>query len=290
MSLAFDIPLLGKPARVEMSLLPWSELAALSIRPEAMAASRLPNYFMANLKSSIEAVDGKPLAREARQALETDPRAQAAFFARRFDIYQQIRGAGRMYARCPHCESGEVEMSLLALFNTVGVMPPEMISTDLFYFRSPASGPSHATPERPRQFAYASRLRCELPTKLLGLPRTGIEAGTLGRFPYERYLELMARWETDGVNVPAAQGWRTSRHEAFCTTLWLIAALHEGTPAGEVTLEAFEQLPGVDVYFLDAVFHLAFEVDVPAHAQERACPSCTKSFIPVAPMRPSDIV
>jgi len=289
-NLAFDIPLLGKPARVEMSLRPWSEVASVSIKPETMAASRLTNYFMANLKASIEAVDGQPLAREVRQALETDPQAQAAFFAQRFDIYQQIRAAGRMYARCPHCDSGEVEMSLLALFNTLGVMPPEMISTDALYLRSPVSGPSQPTPDRPKQFAYASRIRFELPTKLLGLSRMGIEAGVLGPVRYERYREVMARWETDGVNVPAEHGWRTSRHEAFCTTMWLIAALQETTPSGEVTLEAFEQLPGVDVYFLDAVCHLAFEVNVPEHAQERACPSCTKSFMPVAAMRAADLV
>ena len=288
-NLSFEIPLLGTPARVEMSLLPWCKVAAISIKPETMAASRLPSYFMGNLKASIEAVDGMPLAYAARQALETDSRAQAAFFAQRFDIYQQIRAAGRMFARCPHCESGEVEMSLLALFNTLGVMPPEMFSTDLMFLRSPASGPSQPTPERPAQFAYASRIRCELPTRLLGLPRTGFEAGVFGRFRYERYRELMARWETDGVNVPAAQGWRTNRHDAFCTTMWLIAALHETTPPDDVTLEAFEQLPGVDVYFVDAIFHLAFEVDVPAHAQERACPSCAKAFVPVAAFKPTDI-
>ena len=289
MNLAFEIPLLGKPARVEMSLLPWSAVAGLAIKPETMAASRLTNYFMGNLKSSIEAVDGKPLARAARQALESDPHAQAAFFAKRFDIYQQIRAAGRMFARCPHCASGEVEMSLLALFNTLGVMPPEMFSPDLIFFRTPASGPSQPAKQRPQQLTYASRIRCELPTKLLGLPRTGFEAAVLGRFPYDRYRELVARWETDGVNVPAEQGWRTTRHEGFCTTLWLIAALHETTPAGEVTLDSFEQLPAVDVYFLDAIFHLAFEVDVPAHAQPRACPSCAKSFVPVAAFAAADI-
>jgi hypothetical protein len=287
--LAFEIPLLGERARVQMSLLPWSEVAAVSIRPETMAASRLPSYFASNLKGSIEAVDGKPLARAARQALEADPHAQAAFFARRFAIYEEIRAAGRVFARCPHCKSGEVEMSLLALGDAVGVMPPEMFSSDHIYFRAPASGPSRPTPTRSEQFSYAERIRCELPTKLLGLSRTGFDAGVLGRFRYERYRELMARWETDGVNVPAEQGWRTSRHEGFCTTMWLIAALRETMPSGEVTLETFEQLPGVDVYFLDASFHLAFEVELPAHARERACPTCARAFMPVAAFDAADV-
>mgnify|MGYP001792213125 CR=1 FL=1 len=45
-----------------------------------------------------------------------------------------------------------------------------------------------------------------------------------------------------------------------------------------------KQLPAVDVYFLDALYHLAFNTGVPEHALARTCPACAHKFIPVAEM------
>src|SRR5262249_9709106 len=145
-------------------------------------------YRASNLQRSVETIDGIGRTTKRRAALDADPAAVAAIFVKRREIYLQIRGAGRMYAQCPHCRQGEVEMSLLALFDTLGVLRPETISAALAFLLPPVSGngPLGYITKRP-SFDYASRIRFELPTKRLGLPRVGLEGGVLERANNDRW-------------------------------------------------------------------------------------------------------
>ena len=281
--LDLDIQLNGKPAHVVLALLPWSRVVQISIVPDRTSHAFLPGAFEDNVFWSVATIDGIRRTTARSKTLAADPAAVAAIFAKRYDIYMQLRAAGRMYAQCPHCKDGEIEMSLLSLFDLLGAMPPEMISADFAYFLSPVSNES--TPfdvARPSSFTYASQIRFVLPSELLGLPRSGFTGGVVGRASHWRAEPAWQRWETDGINVPLGHAWRQHDHAAFQTTIWLIAALRSIDPPGEITLEAFEQLPAVDVYFLDAIYRLAFDTSVPAHAQPRTCPRCAGTFIPVA--------
>ena len=185
-SLEFDIQLIGKPAHVVLALLPWSRVGQISINPERTKPGSLPGAFEDNVFWSVATIDGVRRTTARSATLAADPIAVAAILAKRYDIYMQLRAAGRLYAQCPHCKDGEVEMSLLSLFDLLGALPPEMISADFAYFLSPVSNESTPDIDRPRTFAYASRIRFELPTKLLDLPRASFEGGVLGRASHWR--------------------------------------------------------------------------------------------------------
>ncbi len=281
---SFEVQFQGKPAQVVLANLPWKDVVGIAIDPQKTAPERLPLYFASNVLWSIEMIAGMSATRKRRAALDAEPAAVAAVLAKRCEILMQLRGAGRMYAQCPHCNLGEVEMSLLGLFDTLGVMPPAMISDDFGFFLPPVAHVWDGPPVRPKHFTYSSRIRFALPTALVGLPRAGFEGGVLGRATGARTAPAYARWENDGINAPLDQTWRSRDRATFQATIALIAAIRELVPPGEPTIEAFEELPAIDVYFLDAIYHLAFNTSVPEHALPRTCPACAKAFIPVAEM------
>ena len=92
--------------------------------PERTPQAFLPAAFEDNLFWSVATIDGARRTTARSKALAADPAAVAAIFAKRYAVYMQLRAAGRMYAQCPHCKAAEVEMSLLSLFDVLGVMPP----------------------------------------------------------------------------------------------------------------------------------------------------------------------
>jgi hypothetical protein len=53
----------------------------------------------------------------------------------------------------------------------------------------------------------------------------------------------------------------------------------EISPAASATLR---ELPAIDLYFLDALYRLAFGTTVPEHAVPRARPQCAATFVPTA--------
>lgn len=280
--LDFAIDIQGKPVEVVLANLPWKDVVDLAIEPTTTSPDRLPRYRKSNVFRSLSRLDGMFATRAAVDQLE--PTAIETILAKRYEIYTQLRGAGRMYARCSHCNAAEVEMSLLGLFNTLGVLPPPMFSDDRALFVPPTAHVWDGLPARPAHFTYASRIRFALPTQLVGLPRSGFEGGVLGRTSAERERPLYARWENDGVNAPLEEAWRSRDRATFQATITLLAAVRELAPPGEPTIEAFEELAAIDVYFLDAIYHLAFNTNVPEHALPRSCPACAQAFIPVAPL------
>ncbi len=282
--LTFEILFRGKPVQVVLANLPWKRVAGIVVTPEELSAESLAHYRESNLFWSAETIDGMTATRARREALAADPAAGDAILTKRHEILNQLRGAGRMYAQCPHCRAGEVEMSLLSLFDTLGVLPPDMISADHRYFLPPVASEWDDPPVRPDHFAYASRIRFDLPTHRLGLPRASFEAGILDRASVWRSQPARERWQTDGINGPRDQLWRDWDRVAFRATIWLIAAIRELVPLCEPTIEAFEELPAVDFYFLDALYRLTFDTSVSEHAVPRACPACARTFIPVAPL------
>ncbi len=282
--LSFEIQLDGRTAHVVLANLPWRRVAAIALDPAATRPARLRQYREGNVFWSVETIDGVGRTSKREAALEQDPAAVTAILAKRYELFMQLRGAGRMYAQCPHCHAGEVEMSLLGLFDTLGVMPPAMISDDFGFFVPPVAHVWDGPPARPKHFAYASQIRFALPTALVGLPRAGFTGGVLGRVTGARTAPAYARWENDGINAPLDQTWRSRDRATFEATIALIAAIRELVPAGEPTIDAFEELPAIDVYFLDAIYHLAFNTSVPEHALPRPCPACANAFIPVVDM------
>ncbi len=149
--LAFQITFHDKPAEVVLANLPWKDVVGMAIDPTTTVPDRLAQYRDSNVFWSTATVDGMRATRKRRVALDVEPAVVAAILAKRSEIFIRLRGAGRTYAQCPHCRAGEVEMSLLGLFDTLGVMPPAMISDDFGFFvppsmRCPARAPRVRTP------------------------------------------------------------------------------------------------------------------------------------------------
>jgi hypothetical protein len=287
-SFTLQIPLLGVAAEVELYLCKWGDAAAGAQDPGRVSGAMFADRLLSTLFNTVAKVDGKRVFGARRDALAGDPAAVAAILHRRHEIYERVRGSGRLFAQCPHCHDGEVELALLGLFDTLGTLPPPMFTDDFAYFLPPILGYPIPIPERPAGVAYASRLRFVLPTKVLDLPRQGFESGLLQDASFDREHAGWQRWETDGVNVPVGRAWWSRHSHSFRATIRLIAALRWVSPRIEVTPEALEELPAVDLYFLDALYWYTHCVDVPAHAPPRTCPKCGRAFLPVSPPEPCD--
>jgi hypothetical protein len=278
-----DVPFAGRVVPVVLRLAKWGEIAGVSQEPLGAPASRLEMQYEVGVLRSIAAVDGKALFGERAKAFMADVQAVTPVLKRRYEIYEQVRSAGQLFARCPRCREGEVELTLLGLFNTVGKLPPYAISADFLYFRPPILGYDVGAPRRPAGVEYAAGLRFELPTKALGFEREGPGAGVL--VPADPVIEehMFQRWATDGVNAPVGRAWWRRGNAAFRATVKLATAIPDFVPATEWTPETFEQLAAVDVYFLDALYWYTHVVDVPDHAPPRTCSHCGARFLPVTP-------
>ena len=276
-----EVPFEGKIVPVTLRLAEWCQIAPVA--QEALGArSALDQMLRTGVYSSIAAIDGKPLFGPRLDPFLADRHALAAVIERRYEIYERVRSAGRLLARCPRCEGGEVEVTLLGIFNTVGKLPPYIFSPDHLYFMPPIMGLDWERARRPARVEYARQLRFELPTKVLGLRSEAPGEGVVRAIEPTREADAWRRWETDGVNVAIGRSWWSRRTAAFRATVRLAVAT-QWSQGIESTPELFERLAAVDVYFLDALYWYTHHVDVPDHAPPRTCPICATRFLPVSP-------
>ena len=278
-----ETPFDGRTAKVVLRLAPWGEIGGIALSPLGAPAPRLEMQFDTGVRASIAAVDGKPLFGTRTAALLASPQTLAPILERRFDLYERVRAAGRFFAQCPRC-GDDMELALLALFNTLGQRPPDPISADFRYFLPPVVGSNWPAPARP-DAVYAARIRFELPTSCLRRDREGPASGTLVAVDHQAVADAMRRVATDGVNAPIGRAWWTDDSHAFRATLRLAAALRDLSPAATATPELLVRMAAVDVYFLDALYWYTHLAGVPDHAPPRTCARCGAQFLPVAPLR-----
>ena len=277
-----DVPFGEGTAPVKLRLATWHEIGSIAEEPLGARASMLDLCAREAVLTHVVTINGKQVFGERKQALLNESGAMQAIRHWRDAIYDELRGTGRLYAGCPHCRKGEVELALLGLFNTVGQLPPYMVSPDHLYFLPPFLGLDWPRPARPEGPAYAAHLRVELPTAIAGIERSGPQGGFLRVLEPAVEAKNWKRWGTDGVNVPIGRGWWTQRNAAFRATVRLASTLKDCLPPSQVTPKVLEALPAVDIYFLDALYWYTHYVDVAPHTPPRTCPQCGGRFLPVA--------
>jgi len=276
-----DIPFEGRSARARLRLLAWGDVAATAGPLEATSPEYRERQFRSSVFRALETFDGKKLFGKRLDALMADAPAVAAILYARYQLHTKLRAMGRVFARCPRCNAGEVELSLLGLFNALGVLPPEMISADFACFLQPAMGTFGLLEPRPKNVHYASQLRFELPSKIAGIPSPGITSGKLRPIDYRVEQAAMEKWEVHEVSVTAPAWWRHG-NASFEATLRYIVGTYDVDPTMELTPDVFVKMPAADVYFLDAAYWCTHFATVPEHAPQRTCPQCQTSFLPLS--------
>ncbi len=274
--LRLDIPHAGRTAQLELVLPEWRHVGVRVSRDSGASHWDL----RIALGRFVERIDGKRLTSERMAALLADPIAVAAILHHRYKLHESLRAMGRVFAQCPHCTEGEVEMSLLGFFNTVGQLSPPMISEDFIHFMPPAL--SIGGPDEPRRWAgltFACRLRFELPSKIAGLPSKGFTSGVMNPISSERVVEAREKWELDGMTVDPPAWW-SERNPCYKATIAMFVGVSD-TDVPVTTPEIFANMPAYDVYFLDAAYWYAHWAQIPEHAAERTCPTCAKTFLPL---------
>jgi hypothetical protein len=209
-----------------------------------------------------------------------DPFAVAAILYRRYQLHESLRAMGRVFAQCPHCKQGEVEMSLLGYFNTIGQLSPPMISEDFIHFMPPAiSVGGSEEPRRWEDVTFASRLRFELPSKAAGLPTKGFTSGVMNPIGGERLDAAKEQWDVQGV-IADPPTWWSEGNACYNATLAMFVGVSD-TDVPMTTPEMIADMPAYDVYFLDAAYWYAHFAQIPEGAPERSCPACAKRFLPM---------
>ncbi len=278
-----EIPYAGRTAAVLLRLPEWRN-AARDRDPSTIPPEHIPDILASAIQFSVARLDGKRLFGDRLTAFMTDPVAVAAILHHRYKLHELLRAMGRVFAHCPHCADGEVEMSLLGYFTTLGQLPPPMISDDFIHFMPPAL--AVGGPDEPRRWhgvTFASGFRFELPSMHAGLPTKGFSRGVFKPLDGERVLEAREKWEIDGMIDDPPLWWSDGRPVYKATIAMFLGVAETDVPL--TTPGMIANMPAYDVYFLDAAYWFVYYAQIPEGAVERVCPACKRTFLPVGVRR-----
>jgi hypothetical protein len=272
----------GKPVPVILRLASFADIAPFTREPLGQDQRARMSALRLALALDIASFDNKSMRLSYADRIMADPPAHAAILKKRNSLYERGRAAGHVWAQCPHCENGEVKLSLVGYTTRLGHEAPYLSAADPAFLLPPSLSVGHAAGSRPSGAALAARIRFELPTSVIGMGRpTLLTGGKLGTIDPGQEAAAWQRRTPDDVEPPEDRVWWRRGNPCFRAALALSVAVSQFDRGDKPSLEKMVQLAAIDIYFLDALYFFTHFVDVATHAPADECPACGKPFFPV---------
>jgi hypothetical protein len=231
----------------------------------------------------IGSLNGRPICWKDAKEINDQPEALGAILAARNRLYDLLYEQGRAYFLCPHCGSWEAEFGLSVYALGLNASPWSFFEQGVLML-PPLSATLWPNGSRPADFTTSSRLRFELPTRRVGISSSA-SGGVLGSLDLDTGLHREAaawnRWSPEGKERPPERfDWRYA-NPGFRAMLRLAVALERIDAVDEITPETVGRLPIPDFLFLDVLYYLSHNVDVPPDTRLNiACEECGCRFLP----------
>jgi hypothetical protein len=274
-----ELPLAGRLRQLRLAIPAGGDV----IEAIRTSGNEQPDDLAYHLLAVIEAIDAdEPGLEEARQICG-EREALAAVLRARNALWGDLRMHGRLYFRCPHCQSSEASYELSTLALVLREPLPSIVTPDGVFLAPPAIADSRPAGTRTDAVPRASRLRLLLPSGRLDLdpqvsetvlrPLETAEGAALEADAWRKWLSL------DAVLPGESPQWRRQRPGYRAILRMSVAAASiDGTDG--VTPERVEALSIADLLCLDAAYFLAFSVDqFRPDALVAECPGCSKAFV-----------
>jgi hypothetical protein len=272
----------GRHVPVTLGFAAFGDIAPFTREPVGQSEASRRSSLRLALAYDIASFDSHSMRLADADRIMADPPAHAAILEKRNALYERGRAAGRAWARCPHCDSGEIALSLLSFATRFGAEAPYLTAADPSFLLPPSLSIEHKPGARPPDAAHATRIRFALPSAAIGLgPPKSPAGGDLGTIVAKREASALKRWAPDGVEPPEGRAWWRSGNPCFRALVGLSIALERFETGGKADPARLAGLPAIDIYFLDALYYLTHFVDVTPNAVADACPVCRLSFFPV---------
>ncbi|RPI49665.1 MAG: hypothetical protein EHM55_23245 [Acidobacteria bacterium] len=276
------VPVDGRDMVVVLRRPRYEEIAPFTAEPLALSQTLRASALRLALRADIATVDGEPMRLATADRLAAAPDALAHIIEARNLLYEQGRAAGEAWAVCPHCDRGEVKLSLLSFATRFGALPPDITAADPLYLLPPSLSLEHRAGARPAGSPLTRAIRFRLPSASIEPPVRGrLQVGVLNTIDASREAALSKKFAPHGKEQPDDRVWWRRGNPCFRALVALAAAttrVDDGAPPKLADLAA---LLAVDVYFLDALYHLSHFADLARHAPADTCPACGRSFYPV---------
>jgi hypothetical protein len=223
----------------------------------------------------VDSIDGREAAfAEIDEIVDSAPALRAVLEARNA-VYSSLLQAGRFWCACPRC-GAEVDYDV-GTYAVLGLrladLPPIVTPT---FPVIPRIGSLLPSGERPSDVPRSRPIRFELPSAKadLDIPHTGGALGDLDPSS-PRIAAAWERWAPTGVDQPLGRNYWRRGNLGFQAILNLCLALERLDGATKIDPEVIEEMLIPDFYFLDIVYYLTHNVDIPADSGlVAACQSC----------------
>ncbi|MEJ7813236.1 MAG: hypothetical protein WKG32_22690 [Gemmatimonadaceae bacterium] len=281
---AITVPVAGAPREVRLRVPTTSQVIPLALEPPYRAEPHISMRLQVELVHVVSTMDGAPLSFADARRLLDDPTALATLLGAREALIDALADRGRVRAECPICRAWEADLSLLWYVLALDAPPWRRYEAGVLAWPPFLSDPRPAG-RRPPGVPIASRLSVELPSAAGGLPAVTTSvafAADPQALSAEHEAEGWGRWAPWGEMPPRERAeWRRG-NAGFRAMLRLALALDSLEPAAEPSPESVGAMPVVDFYCLDALYHLAHDLDVPEGGRPLLrCERCAGSFLPV---------
>jgi hypothetical protein len=275
----------GRDCQVDLRVPRIGELFSLLLARHHRTPARLSVMFPAEFKRLVMSIDGKPMDIEQAHALYAEAQSAGQIVAARNRLFEVLSEQGRIFARCPHCSDWEAELSVIALTVALQAGPWPIVDERVF-LAMPSLAERLSKGARPQGAVCSSRIRFELPSKVVGLPAE-VGSGVLSDADRDNGAAELAAWQywapRESERAVGREQWREDV-PGFRAVLRLTVALDQlDGSAGTISPEIVLRMPSVDFYFLDNLYYLTHNVDIAANNDpEVKCSSCAQIFLPVS--------
>jgi hypothetical protein len=278
--LSLDLDLGGATCTARLRIPSVEEVLPAVVDPaSSLTPERYRNALRLELLAIVDAVDGHEATLAEIDAMLDAPAALRAVLQARNDVYGALLQAGRFSCPCPHCGAAALQdLATYAILGLGAAELPAVVTPTL-----PAT-PHLADPAPPRtrsDVPPCGPISFELPSAKAGLD-TAYTGGILADVgvPSETVAAAWDLWAPSGGEQPLGRKYRQRGNRGFAAILHACLALRRLDGAERIDPDTLEQMLVPDFYFIDSVYYLTHDEEVPPDSGLRApCPACGRVYV-----------
>lgn len=275
-----DVPVRvdGRDARLRLAVPSFEESVGWVRPPAWRTPEELASGRGAELRAMMSALDGAPLDWPARNRLAADPAVLDAVQAARTRLYPALRAQGRLFAKCPHCAPGEVELDLTGLCFGLEANPWPIVDSHGLLV-APSLSYAFMPGPRPSGLPLAPSVRVRVPSARLGLA-PAVDELVLRPCPPDLVQETLQHWARAARGDVERAHWLPSS-PAFQAAVRLLVASRTTQPPRLHDPGDVDAMPAPDFFFLDSAYHLFYTTALAVDPERITvtCPACRKRLV-----------